>query len=83
MHGVVEGHAVVVGRERLLAEWGLSVPAELADAKADAEAAGRTAVLAGWDGAVRGLLLVADTVQADVRARPYGSCAISACTRSC
>jgi Cu+-exporting ATPase len=63
VHGVVEGHAVVVGRERLLAEWGLSVPASLADTKADAEATGRTAVLAGWDGAVRGLLLVADTVK--------------------
>jgi Cu+-exporting ATPase len=56
-------HAVVVGRERLLADRGLSVPASLADAKADAESAGRTAVLAGWDGAVRGLLLVADTVK--------------------
>jgi Cu+-exporting ATPase len=63
VHGVVEGHAVVVGRERLLADRGLSVPASLADAKADAESAGRTAVLAGWDGAVRGLLLVADTVK--------------------
>ena len=63
VHGVVEGHAVVVGRERLLAEWGLSVPADLAAAKAAAEAQGRTAVLAGWDGAVHGLLLVADTVK--------------------
>ena len=63
VHGVVDGHAVVVGRERLLAEWGLTVPAGLAEAKTAAEAQGRTAVLAGWDGAVRGLLLVADTVK--------------------
>jgi P-type Cu+ transporter len=63
VRGVVEGRAVVVGREGLLAEWSLPVPAELAEAKAAGEAAGRTAVLAGWDGAVRGLLLVADTVK--------------------
>ena len=63
VHGVVDGRAVVVGRERLLAEWSLPVPVDLAKAKADAEAAGRTAVLTGWDGAVRGLLLVADTVK--------------------
>jgi P-type Cu+ transporter len=60
VHGVVEGHAVVVGRERFL---GMAIPAELATAKAEAEAQGRTAVLAGWDGVVRGLLLVADTVK--------------------
>jgi P-type Cu+ transporter len=56
VHGVVEGHTVVVGRQA-------EVPAELADAKAAAENAGRTVVLVGWDGAVRGLLLVADTVK--------------------
>ena len=48
------------GRPALL---GADMPAELAAAKDAAEAAGRTAVLAGWDGAVRGLLLVADTVK--------------------
>ncbi len=63
VRGVVNGHAVVVGRPRLLSEWSLTVPAELEEAKDAAEAAGRTAVLAGWDGAARGLLLVADTVK--------------------
>jgi len=63
VHGVVEGHSVVVGRDRLLSEWSLAVTAELAEAKAATEAAGRTAVLASWDGAVRGLLIVADTVK--------------------
>ena len=63
VHGVVNGHAVVVGRERLLTEWSLTVPAELSSARAEAEAAGRTAVFAGWDGAVRGLLLISDTVK--------------------
>ncbi len=63
VHGVVEGRAVVVGRDALLADWSLTLPAELAATRAAAEAAGRTVVLAGWDGAVRGLLLVADTVK--------------------
>jgi Cu+-exporting ATPase len=35
----------------------------LAEAKADAEQGGRTVVPVGWDGVVRGLLLVADTVK--------------------
>ncbi len=56
VRGVVEGHAVVVGRQA-------EIPAELAEAKATAERDGRTAVLVSWDGAVRGLLLVADTVK--------------------
>jgi P-type Cu+ transporter len=38
-------------------------PAELASATAAAEAAGHTAVLVGWDGAVRGVLAVADAVK--------------------
>jgi Cu+-exporting ATPase len=61
--GVVDGAAVVVGRRRLLTEWSLALPAELERAAADAESAGRTAVLVGWDGAARGLLVVADAVK--------------------
>jgi P-type Cu+ transporter len=61
--GVVDGHAVVAGRDRFLEDWALSLPAELASARADAEAAGRTPVLAGWDGAVRAVLAVSDTVK--------------------
>ena len=63
VQGVVDGHAVVVGREQLVAEWSVGLPDQLVAAKATAQAAGRTVVLAGWDGAVRGLLLVADTVK--------------------
>ncbi len=59
--GVVDGHAVVVGRARLMAEWSLRVPDELDRARGEAEAAGRTPVFAGWDGLVRGLLVVADS----------------------
>jgi Cu+-exporting ATPase len=61
---VVDGHAVAVGRSSWLAdESGQPVPRALADRAARAEAAGQTAVLASWDGAVRGVLIVADTVK--------------------
>jgi Cu+-exporting ATPase len=59
----VEGHAVLVGREALLADWALTIPDDLAAAKTAAEALGRTPVLAAWDGAVHGLLVVADRVK--------------------
>jgi Cu+-exporting ATPase len=61
---VVEGHAVAIGRASwLAARQGLDVPAPLAQRAERAEAAGQTAVLAAWDGAVRGVLIVADTVR--------------------
>ncbi|MFJ6497338.1 heavy metal translocating P-type ATPase [Streptomyces virginiae] len=63
VQGVVDGHAVLVGRERLLADWSIELPAALAEAKAAAEAAGSTAVLVAWDGAARGVLTVADAIK--------------------
>jgi P-type Cu+ transporter len=63
VEAVVDGDAVVVGRPALLAEWGLELPAELAEARDEAEAEGRTVVAAGWNGAVRGLLTVADRIK--------------------
>ncbi|MEW1654639.1 heavy metal translocating P-type ATPase [Streptomyces sp. NPDC093707] len=63
VQGVVDGHAVLVGRERLLAEWAITLPEELAQAKAAAEAAGRTAITVAWDGAARAVLEVADAVK--------------------
>ncbi|KOY58838.1 heavy metal translocating P-type ATPase [Streptomyces sp. XY332] len=63
VQGVVDGHAVLVGREQLLADWSITLPAALAGAKAAAEAAGSTAVLVAWDGAARGVLTVADAVK--------------------
>ncbi|MGE5290913.1 MAG: heavy metal translocating P-type ATPase [Micromonosporaceae bacterium] len=62
--GVADGHAVVAGRRDWLeAEWALAVPAELVTRAQTAEAAGQTAVYAGWDGRARGVLVVADTVK--------------------
>ncbi|MFE7313214.1 heavy metal translocating P-type ATPase [Streptomyces sp. NPDC057555] len=63
VQGIVDGHAVLVGRERLLAEWAITLPEELAQAKAAAEAAGRTAITVAWDGAARAVLEVADAVK--------------------
>ncbi|WP_326605094.1 heavy metal translocating P-type ATPase [Streptomyces sp. NBC_01799] len=63
VQGVVEGHAVLVGREQLLAEWEIHLPDELARKKAAAEAAGRTAVAVAWDGEARAVLEVADAVK--------------------
>ncbi|MFG3419841.1 heavy metal translocating P-type ATPase [Micromonospora sp. NPDC047730] len=61
--GTVDGREVLVGRLRLLRERGLDVPEEVARAATTAEAEGRTAVLAGWDGRARGVLAVADVVK--------------------
>ncbi|MEV7911424.1 heavy metal translocating P-type ATPase [Streptomyces griseus] len=63
VQGVIEGHAVLVGREQLLAEWEIRLPAPLAEAKKAAEAAGRTAITVAWDGEARAVLEVADAVK--------------------
>ncbi|MCX5201148.1 heavy metal translocating P-type ATPase [Streptomyces sp. NBC_00237] len=63
VRGTVEGHAVLVGREKLLTDAAIELPGPLADAKAAAEARGRTAVVVAWDGEARGVLTVADTVK--------------------
>ncbi|MFJ8532017.1 heavy metal translocating P-type ATPase [Streptomyces sp. NPDC093591] len=63
VQGVVEGHAVLVGRERLLEEWAMELPDSLAHAKSDAEASGRTAIAVAWDGEARAVLEVADAVK--------------------
>jgi P-type Cu+ transporter len=63
VEGVVEGHAVVVGRPALLADWGLSLDDGLGEVLERAQASGRTAVAAAWDGRVRALLIVSDTIK--------------------
>jgi Cu+-exporting ATPase len=63
VQGVVDGHAVVAGRTRFAADWGLHLTDELGTALADAESLGRTAVIAGWDGAIKAVIVVADTVK--------------------
>ena len=62
--GTVDGRDVVVGSERLLTERSLRLSPALATAKSQAEANGRTAVVAAWDGRAQGVLVVADAVKA-------------------
>jgi len=63
VQGIVDGHAVVVGRASLLADWAQHLDPVLSKAKDRAERAGKTAVAVGWDGHARGVLVVADTVK--------------------
>ena len=63
VQGIVDGAAVVVGREALLADWAQHLSPEVVAAKAAAEAEGKTVVAVGWDGQARGVLVVADTVK--------------------
>ena len=63
VQGIVDGRAVVAGRERLLDDQAVPLTPELHEAKDRAEAVGRTAVVAGWDGEARALLVVSDTVK--------------------
>jgi Cu+-exporting ATPase len=63
VEGVVDGHALVVGRPALLADWAMHLPAELETARRAAEAKGRTAIAAGWDGRAAAIFVVADTVK--------------------
>ncbi len=61
--GIVDGHDVVAGRARLLTELGMPIPEQLAAAMSAAESRGRTPIVAGWDGEVRAVIVVADTVK--------------------
>ncbi|HZA83866.1 MAG TPA: heavy metal translocating P-type ATPase, partial [Actinomycetes bacterium] len=71
----VDSTTVWVGRAKLMADAGLLPPAAVEDAIQRLEDAGKTAVVAGWDGEVRGVLAVADTLKngaAELVARLHG-----------
>jgi Cu+-exporting ATPase len=62
--GVVDGHAVLVGRRSWLeVEWSIHAPADLIASAEAAEADGQTPVWVAWDGAARGVIVVADTIK--------------------
>ena len=65
VQGTVAGRAIIAGRPALLAsaDPSLALPPELERARVAAEAEGRTAIAASWDGAARALFVVADTVK--------------------
>ncbi|MGH3029339.1 MAG: heavy metal translocating P-type ATPase [Gaiellaceae bacterium] len=65
-HGVraeIAGLGVSVGRRKLMADAGIEVGEEAERRASELEAKGLTAVLVGWDGQVRGVLAVADTLK--------------------
>ncbi|MEA2454838.1 MAG: P-type Cu+ transporter, partial [Thermoleophilaceae bacterium] len=63
VEGLVDGHALVVGRPALLQERSMPLPAELEAARRAAEQRGQTAIAAGWAGRAAAVFVVADTVK--------------------
>ncbi|MEV6101560.1 heavy metal translocating P-type ATPase [Nocardia sp. NPDC051981] len=63
VQGLVGERAVVIGRVELLEDWSIALPESLADAKIQAERAGKTAIVVAWDGQARGVLVIADAVK--------------------
>jgi Cu+-exporting ATPase len=63
VEGLVDGHALVVGRPALLSDRAMYLPAELDAARRNAEQRGQSAIAAGWDGRAAAVFVVADTVK--------------------
>lgn len=64
IQAVIDGRHVVVGRASWLTDaWALELPADIAEDIRLAESQAMTAVVIGWDGAVRGALVVSDTIK--------------------
>jgi len=63
VQGIVDGHAVLVGRPALLEQWSQPLGDDLVAQLEAAQADGRTAIAVAWDGAARAVLAVADTVK--------------------
>jgi P-type Cu+ transporter len=63
VRGTVGDREITVGSPDLFARLSLTVPAPLGRAALAAEQAGRTVVLAGWDGQARAALVVADQLK--------------------
>jgi len=62
--GEVDGHEVIAGRERFLAERGYVLDDSLRLSLDAAEAIGKTPICVGWDGVARAVIAVSDTVKA-------------------
>jgi len=75
VEGVVDGHAVVVGRPALLEDWASPLTPELEDARARAERLGRTVVAAAVDGRAVAVIALAD------RPRPSSAEAVAGLRR--
>ena len=67
IEAVIDGHAVVIGRPGLLADWGVHLTEALTAEVARLEAAGSTVVGVAADGEVKGLVAVADRIKVTSR----------------
>lgn len=63
VRATVEGHDVHVGRATLMTNAGLEIDDALTAALDRAQEQGKTAVVVGWDGAARGVLVVSDEIK--------------------
>ncbi|TLP78990.1 heavy metal translocating P-type ATPase [Nesterenkonia sphaerica] len=61
--GDVEGHRVIVGRQRFMTACGVDLPDAVRDLLTEAQNHGSTTVLVAIDGAFSGVLILSDTVQ--------------------
>ncbi len=64
VRGTVDGRVVLIGRMPWLeSEWASPTPPDLAAAAKEGETSGASVVAIAWDGTVRGIATVADTVK--------------------
>ena len=61
--GIVDGLPVLIGTDALMRDWAIASSTEAAEVKQRLEAAGKTVVLAAWDGQLRGVVAVADSLK--------------------
>ena len=61
--GTVDGHEVAAGTRDLMEERGYDVTDRWSEAMARGRAAGHTTFFAGWDGEVRGVIAVSDSLR--------------------
>ena len=64
VQALVAGHLTLAGQASWLsAEWAITIPATAAETIAAAERAGATVIAVAWDGELRGLVTIRDTIK--------------------
>ncbi|MCU1584569.1 MAG: copper-translocating P-type ATPase [Microbacteriaceae bacterium] len=64
VQALVDGHLTLAGRASWLsADWSITIPPTSAEAIAAAEGAGATVIAIAWDGELRGIVAVGDTIK--------------------
>ncbi|MGI8518000.1 MAG: heavy metal translocating P-type ATPase [Acidimicrobiia bacterium] len=67
VRGTIDGVEVLVGKPKLAADTGLLIPERYVEAMERLEGEAKTTFLAGWEGEVRGVIAVADTLKPSAR----------------